>query len=106
VLAFWVWRGIERLDEVVVSCRNDSRREVAIAPGALVLIATIAGVIRVDQLVTLGAIAAVLGGIVAAGSNTTTLRQATSAMRAAEARRAELIDGLAFSAVIDATKPP
>lgn len=62
------------------------------------------GVVRVDDLVPLAAIAAILGGIAAAGSNVRTLREATADMRAAEARRTELIGGLPFSAVIDEAK--
>jgi hypothetical protein len=96
---------IERLARVAESCRKVIlAAKVAIALGALVLLVTIAGLIRVNQLVTLGAIAAILGGIAAAGSNSRTLREASANMRAAEARRAELIGALPFSAVIEETK--
>jgi hypothetical protein len=96
---------IERLARVAESCRKVIlAAKVAIVLGALVLLVTIAGLIRVNQLVTLGAIAAILGGIAAAGSNSRTLREASENMRAAEARRAELIGVLPFSAVIDETK--
>jgi len=56
------------------------------------------------RLVTLGSIAAVLGGIVAVGSNAPTLRQATADKRAAAARRAEPIRGLPTSSVFEKTK--
>jgi hypothetical protein len=96
---------IERLARVVESCRKVILvAKVAIAVAALVVVVTIAGLIRVDQLVTLAAIAAILGGIAAAGSNSRTLREATANMRAAEARRAELIGALRFSQVIEETK--
>jgi hypothetical protein len=96
---------IERLARVAESCRKVILvAKVAIALGIIMLLAAISGLTRLDQIFTLGAIAAILGGIVAAGSNTTTLRQATADMRAADARRAELIGGLTFSAVIEPTK--
>lgn len=96
---------IERLARVAESCRKVIlAAKVAIALGALVLLATVAGIVRVDQIVPLAAIAAILGGIVAAGSNSRTLREAAADMRAAEARRAELIGRLPFSAVIEEGK--
>jgi hypothetical protein len=88
---------IERLSAVAESCRKVIlAAKVAIALAIAVVVVTFLGVIRVDQLITLAAIAAILGGIVAAGSNSRTLHEASANMRAAEARRAELISALPF----------
>jgi hypothetical protein len=96
---------IERLARVAESCRKVVLvAKVAIAAGAVALLVTATGIVRVDQLVPLAAIAAILGGIAAAGSNSRTLREATANIRAAEARRAELIGALPFSAVIEEGK--
>jgi hypothetical protein len=93
---------IERLGAVAESCRKVILvAKVAIVLGALVLLVTIAGLINVDQIVAFGASAVILGGIVAAGSNSRTLNEASANMRAAEARRAALIGALPFSAVIE-----
>ena len=96
---------IERLARVADSCRKVIlAAKVAIALAAVVLVVTALGIVRVDQLVPLAAIAAILGGITAAGSNSRTLREATGKIRDAEARRAELIGTLPFSAVIEETR--
>jgi hypothetical protein len=39
-----------------------------------------------------GALAAIIGGVVVFGSNSSTSKESTAAMKAAEMRRAELID--------------
>jgi hypothetical protein len=96
---------IERFREVAESCRKVIlAAKVAIGLGAVVLLVTVTGLINVDQIVAFAASAVILGGIVAAGSNSRTLNEATANIRAAEARRAELIGALPFSQVIEETK--
>lgn len=96
---------IERFREVAESCRKVIlAAKVAIGLGAVVLLVTVTGLINVDQIVAFAASAVILGGIVAAGSNSRTLNEATANIRAAEARRAELIGALPFSQVIEGTK--
>ena len=64
--------------------------------GALTLLATVFGQIEFGRIIFSGSITAILGGIVAAGSNTSTLRQVRGDMRAAEQLRNKLIDQLEF----------
>jgi hypothetical protein len=64
---------------------------IAIVSGAMWLLASTVGAISFDPVALIGAIAAVIGGIVVFGSNTSTSKQAAARIKAAEARRAELI---------------
>jgi hypothetical protein len=82
---------IEELAEIIESCRKLILvAKVAIAAGGVLILAITVGVIRFDPTVMIGAIAAVIGGTVVFGSNTSTLKQTTSTMEAAKALRAEL----------------
>jgi hypothetical protein len=66
--------------------------KVAIAAGGIWIFANLLGAIRFEPATTIGAIAAIIGGVVVFGSNSSTSKQTTAAMKAAETRRAELID--------------
>lgn len=78
-------RTIERCRKIILASK------VAVAAGAILIVAMMLGLIAFDPMAMIGAIAAMVGGTVVFGSNTSTLQQTTTAMRAAEAQRAELI---------------
>ncbi len=83
---------IEDLAAKIESCRKFILAgRVAIAGGAIVLAAIVFGIVRFDPAVRAVAVAAVLGGIVAVGSNSSTAAEAANEMAAAEAQRATLI---------------
>jgi L-serine deaminase len=88
----------EQIDELaarIESCRKFILAgQIAVAVGGTVLIAIVAGAIQFDPAVMAFAIAAVLGGIVIAGSNRSTAKEAAHELAAAEADRAALIGGL------------
>ena len=65
--------------------------KVAIAVGAILILALMLGAIRFDPMIMTGAIAASIGGTVLLGSNRRTAQDFAAAMQAAEAHRAELI---------------
>jgi hypothetical protein len=65
--------------------------KVAITAGALLAVTQIVGIIAVQPLAVVMAIAAIFGGIVGFGANVSTARQDTAALKSAEAKRAELI---------------
>lgn len=86
---------IEALAATVESCRKIMLvAKVAIAGGALLILAMIMGSVRTELASLAGATAALLGGIVLLGSNKSTADQALAKMKKAEAARAELIDRL------------
>jgi hypothetical protein len=92
---------IEAAAEAAERCRKFILAgKISIAVGAVWLLANAFGLIA--GLASLaGGTAALLGGIVAFGSNTMTARQIAARILAAEAARAQLIDGLRLRPVAD-----
>jgi cell division septum initiation protein DivIVA len=83
---------IEKLADSLERCRKMIRvSKLSIAIGAILLFATIVGLLGFVPLIMILAVAAVLGGIVMFGSTTTTAKETAAAMRQAEMRRAQLI---------------
>jgi hypothetical protein len=86
---------LEQLAEVAERCRKIILvSKAAIAGGFVLLLLMILGLFGSSEVAAIGSIAAVLGGIVSLGSNVSTLEQTMAAMRAAEARRSDLIGGI------------
>jgi hypothetical protein len=84
---------IEQLADGLDRCRKAMLlSKVAIGAGGALLLAYFLGAISFDPAILIGALAALIGGIVVFGSNLSTSKQITAAMKAAETQRAELID--------------
>jgi hypothetical protein len=64
-------------------------------------LAIIIGAVGFDPTVMIESMAAVIGGTVVFGSNTSTLKQTTTDMKAAEAHRADLISRMDLRVVGD-----
>ena len=93
---------LEDLTDVVERCRKIILiSKAAVAAGGILILAIVIGAIRFDPTATVGAIAAVIGGTVVFGSNTSTLKQITAEMKAAEVHRSELISRLHLRVVGD-----
>jgi len=91
---------IEELTDIIERCRKIILiSKVAIAAGGILVLATIIG--GSDPTVLIGAIAAVIGGMVVFGSNTSTLKQIMTDVKAAEAQRTELISRMDLKVVGD-----
>ena len=94
--------GLEELTDVVERCRKIILiSKAAVSAGGILILAIVIGAISFDPTAMIGAIAAVIGGTVVFGSNTSTLKQITAQMKAAEAHRSELISRLHLRVVGD-----
>ncbi len=83
---------IDDLADKLESCRKFILAgRVAVAAGGIILVALLVDAIRFDPAVMACAAAALLGGLVAWGSNRSTANETTVEIAAAEARRAALI---------------
>src|SRR6516164_6919083 len=84
---------IDELAATIESCRKFILAgRIAMIGGGAVLVTVLVGAIRFDLSFMAAAVAAVLGGIVAAGSNHSTAKEAACELTAAEAKRAALIE--------------
>jgi hypothetical protein len=84
---------IEQLAETLDRCRKAmALAKVAIAAGGIWILAYFLGAIRFEPATVIGALAAIIGGVVVFGSNLSTSKQTIAAMKAAETQRAMLID--------------
>jgi hypothetical protein len=95
---------LEELAEVAERCRKIILvSRAAIAGGAGLLLVMMLGLFGSSQVAAIGSIAAVLGGIVSLGSNSSTLQETMAAISAAEARRSSLIGRIDLRVVGDRT---
>jgi hypothetical protein len=75
--------------------------QITISVGAILIVGLLFGLIKFDPMVMVGSLTAIIGGIVALGSNRSTSNQKIAAMQAAEAQRAELIGHIDLRVVGD-----
>jgi hypothetical protein len=93
---------IEELTDIIERCQKIILiSKVAIAAGGILILTIIIGAVGFDPTVLIGAIAAVIGGTVVFGSNTSTLKQTSADMKAAEAHRTELVSRMDLKMVGD-----
>jgi hypothetical protein len=93
---------IDALAATIENCRKFILAGwVAIVTGGLILLAMLLGLIGSDPSVLGLAVAAALGGIVVAGSNRSTAKQAANELSASEAQRTKLISQLELRVVSD-----
>jgi hypothetical protein len=84
---------IEQLAETLERCRKAMLiSQLAIGAAVIWILAYLVGIVGPVPTAMVGAIAAVIGGVVVFGSNSSTSKRAAAAMKDAETLRAELID--------------
>jgi len=94
-----------QIDELAASIESCHKfilaGRIAVIGGGAVLIAMLVSAIQFDPSVMALAVAAVLGGIVAAGSNRSTAKEAMHELTAAETKRKALIEQIDLQLVPD-----
>jgi uncharacterized membrane protein len=97
---------IDTLADKIESCRKFILAgRIAVIGGGAVLIAILIGALAFNPSVVAVAVAAVLGGIVAAGSSHSTAKEARHELTAAEAKRSALIGHIDLRLVSDRDDP-
>ncbi len=93
---------IDALSDAAERCRKSMIvARLAIIAGVLLVGASLSGFVRTDPLFLVIVIAATLAGIGLLGSSRGSLEHITGKIRASEARRGELIDGMHLQTVQD-----
>jgi hypothetical protein len=93
---------IEELTDIIERCRKIIlMSKVAVAAGGILILAIVIEAVGFDPTAMIGAIAAVIGGTVVFGANTSTLKQTMTDMKAAEAHRTKLISRMDLRVVGD-----
>ena len=88
---------VERLADQLDRCRKAILfSKVAIGVGGIGVLAYFIGPISFDPTIMVGALAAIIGGVVVFGSNSSTSKQTMAAIKEAESQRAKLIDIIDF----------
>jgi len=95
---------IEERSEAIERCRKVILlSKIAAAAGALVFVLLLLGIVPSNATAMIISIAAALGGAVGLGSTTTTAAQLATAIKDAEARRAQLIGMIRLTVVGEET---
>ena len=85
--------NIDELAKTLDGCRKAMLlSKVAVAAGGIWILAYLLGAMRFDPEAMIAATAAIIGGIVVSGSNSSTSMQTMAAIKTAEVQRAKLID--------------
>jgi hypothetical protein len=93
---------IERLRDSIARCRKLAlAARILIAAGAAVLVITLFALIPFNAGLAVAALAAVIGGIVLAGSNATSWRQTEAHLHNSELMRAEMIEQMELRTVAE-----
>ena len=95
---------IEELAGKLESCRKVSlAARIVVAGGVAIFLAGLVGFMAFDVTTVLASIAAVIGGLVLLGSNSSTADETSGEMAKAQAKRAALIDSIRLRVVGSST---